>query len=223
MSQMEETHTGPDPIAAIRREYARAALDESELHPDPLEQFRLWFAQALDAAVWEPNAMTLATATPDGRPSARIVLLKGVDGEGFVFYTSHESDKGRELEANPRVALVFYWPELERQVRVTGVARRVAREESEAYFRSRPHGSRIGAWASPQSRVIPDRAALEDRLAEVMERFSGEEIPLPPFWGGYRVEPESVEFWQGRPSRLHDRLRYELRVDGGWGVERLAP
>jgi pyridoxamine 5'-phosphate oxidase len=212
-----------DPIAAIRREYSRAALTEAELHPDPLEQFRLWFDQALDAEVREPNAMTLATATPDGRPSARIVLLKGVDAEGFIFFTSSDSQKGRELEANPLAALVFFWPELERQVRVTGVARRIGREESESYFQSRPRGSRIGAWASTQSQVIPDRASLETRIAEMETAFPGAEIPLPPFWGGYRIEPESIEFWQGRRSRLHDRLRYTLGPDGGWAIERLAP
>lgn len=223
MSHSEDTESRLDPIAAIRREYTRAALSEAELHPDPLEQFRLWFEQALDAEVREPNAMTLATATPDGRPSARIVLLKGLEGDGFVFFTSYDSRKGRELEANSQAALVFFWPELERQVRVTGTASRIAREESDAYFRSRPRGSRVGAWASAQSRVIPDRAALERRIAEMETNFPGEEIPLPPFWGGYRVIPETVEFWQGRPSRLHDRLRYTRAEAGGWVVERLAP
>jgi pyridoxamine 5'-phosphate oxidase len=217
---MPEHH---DSIAAIRREYTRAALTEAELHADPLEQFRLWLAQAVEAAVSEPTALTLATATPDGRPSARIVQLKGVDPEGFVFNTSYESRKGRELQANPHVALVFFWPELERQVRVTGVASRVTRAESEAYFLSRPRGSRLGAWASAQSEVIADRSILEARLAEIEARFPTGEIPLPPFWGGYRVEPELIEFWQGRLSRLHDRLRYSRRSDGGWTIERLAP
>lgn len=223
MSQTKDSESPLDPIAAIRREYARASLTEAELHPDPLEQFRIWFDQALDAEVNEPNAMTLATATPDGRPSARIVLLKGLDSGGFVFFTSYDSRKGSELEANPHAALVFFWPELERQVRVTGTANRIAREESDAYFRSRPRGSRIGAWASTQSRVIPDRAALEARITEMETTFPGDEIPLPSFWGGFRVTPETVEFWQGRPSRLHDRLRYTRTEAGGWAVARLAP
>lgn len=212
-----------DPIAELRREYARAALTEAELDPDPIEQFRAWFAQALEAEVLEPNAMTLATATPDGRPSARTVLLKGIDGGGFVFYTNYESPKGQELDANPYAALVFFWKELERQVRITGLAQKVSPVESEAYFRSRPLGSRLGAWASRQSAVIPDRETLEARLREAADRYTGEDVPRPPYWGGYRVVPESIEFWQGRPSRLHDRLRYTRLPDDTWKIERLSP
>jgi pyridoxamine 5'-phosphate oxidase len=206
----------------LRKEYTRTGLTESEADADPVEQFRKWFEEALAADLHEPNAMTLGTATPGGRPSARIVLLKGFDERGFVFYTNYEGRKARELEDNPYCALVFYWGELERQVRVEGRASRIPKEESDAYFDSRPRGSRLGAWVSEQSRTIESREALEDRLRELEERYEGAEIPRPPFWGGYRVEPDSVEFWQGRENRLHDRLIYR-RSERGWKIERLQP
>ncbi len=200
-----------------------ARLDETDLHPDPFQQFRAWFDAAVAAQPINPDAMTLATSTPDGRPSARMVLLKGVDERGFVFFTNYESRKGIELEANPRAALVFYWPVLERQVRVEGRVERTSAEESAAYFRSRPRGSRLGALVSPQSEVIPSRDVLEQWIAQLLPDFPDDDIPCPPFWGGYRVIPTSIEFWQGQPNRLHDRLRYERREDGGWDVRRLAP
>jgi pyridoxamine 5'-phosphate oxidase len=206
----------------LRKEYTRNGLTESVADADPVEQFRKWFEEALAADLHEPNAMTLATATSGGRPSARIVLLKGFDERGFVFYTNYEGRKARELEDNPYCALVFYWGELERQVRVEGRASRIPKEESDAYFDSRPRGSRLGAWVSEQSRTIESREALEDRLRELEERYGGAEIPRPPFWGGYRVEPDSVEFWQGRENRLHDRLIYR-RSERGWKIERLQP
>ena len=209
-------------LASLRRSYARASLAEGDVAADPIAQFVAWFDDAQAAELREPNAMTLATATPDGAPSARIVLLKGVDARGFVFYTDYRSRKGEELAANPRAALVFHWAELERQVRVTGTVARVSREESEAYYRTRPVGSRIGAWASHQSRPIAGRAELEAREAELARRYADGDVPLPPHWGGYRLAPETVEFWQGRPSRLHDRLRY-VRGASGWRVERLSP
>jgi pyridoxamine 5'-phosphate oxidase len=187
-----------------------------------MKQFEQWLEQALAAGLVLPNTMALATATPDGRPSARMLLLKGLDERGFTFYTNYGSQKGTELAANPHAALVFYWAELERQVRVTGRAERVSRAESEAYFRTRPFGSRLGAWASPQSEVISGRAVLEDRVRELSLEHLGENVPLPPFWGGFRLYPDEVEFWQGRENRLHDRFRYR-RQGNGWIVERLAP
>jgi pyridoxamine 5'-phosphate oxidase len=218
----------PDPVAvaALRAHYARAALSEADAHPDPLAQLERWLAEAVRARAHEPNAMTLATATPDGRPAARVVLLKGVDGRGLSFYTNLESRKAAELSANPRAALVFWWPELERQVRVEGRVERVGDAEADAYYASRPLGSRLGAWASPQSRPLADRAALDARLAEAEARFAGagpEGPPRPPFWGGFRVVPDAFEFWQGRPDRLHDRLAYAPDGRGGWAVTRLAP
>ena len=211
-------------IADLRREYARARLDERDVSHDPFVEFARWLAEAQEARVHEPTAMTLATATADGSPSARMVLLKGLDERGFVFYTDYRSRKAEELEANPRAALVFWWGELERQVRITGGVALAGREESERYYRSRPLGSRLGAWASYQSRVIPSRATLEHDLAEVEARFKDGDPPLPPHWGGYRVVPDTIEFWQGRENRLHDRIRYVREPGGkGWRVERLSP
>jgi pyridoxamine 5'-phosphate oxidase len=209
-------------IADLRRDYARARLDEANADASPIAQFERWFAEAREAKLVEPNAMALATATREGAPSVRMVLLKGVDERGFVFFTDYRSQKGVELGLNPRAALVFYWAELERQVRITGRVSTVPAEESDGYFRSRPRNSRLSAWVSHQSQVVPDRATLEARAQEVANRYPGDQVPLPPYWGGYRVVPELIEFWQGRESRLHDRIRY--RVDGtGWRMERLSP
>ncbi|HEX2223161.1 MAG TPA: pyridoxamine 5'-phosphate oxidase [Thermoanaerobaculia bacterium] len=213
-------------VSHLRRDYSLTGLDEADALADPFAQFQSWFADVLEADRHDPTAMTLATADREGRPSARIVLLKGYDERGFVFFTNYGSRKGRELEENPRAALVFYWPDFDRQVRVEGTVERASREESEEYFRSRPRGSRLGAWASPQSTVIAGREDLERRLREVEERFPAgdtEEVPTPDFWGGYRLRPEVIEFWQGRPSRLHDRLRYSRLPEGGWKIERLSP
>jgi pyridoxamine 5'-phosphate oxidase len=212
----------PRDVAGLRKEYTRAGLAESDVAADPIEQFRRWFDAALDAGLHEPNAMTVATATPGGRPSARVVLLKGFDERGFVFYTNYEGRKGRELEENPRAALLFYWGELERQVRIEGTVSRVSEEESDAYHVSRPRGSRLGAWASEQSRTVEGRGVLEDRVRGLEAEYEGREVPRPPFWGGYRVEPEVAEFWQGRESRLHDRISYRRSAEG-WEIERLQP
>ena len=211
-----------DHLARLRKEYTSAGLTESAADPDPIAQFRRWFDTALAADLHEPNAMTLATATPEGRPSARIVLLKGFDERGFVFYTSYEGRKSEEIEANPRCALVFYWGELERQVRVEGRVSRIPEEESDEYFGSRPRGSQLGAWASEQSAPLTDRAELVGRLEEVTRRFEGRDVDRPEHWGGYRLTPEEVKFWQQGAGRLHDRFRYR-RQGEGWAVERLSP
>ena len=212
-----------DHVARLRTEYTRAGFAEADAAPDPVAQFRAWFEDALAADLHEPNAMTLATAAPDGKPSARVVLLKGFDERGFVFYTNYGGRKGGEIGRNPRAALVFYWGELERQVRIEGRVGRVSERESDAYFASRPRGSRLGAWASEQSRPVESREVLESRLAALEREYEGQNIPRPPFWGGYRVEPEAVEFWQGRENRLHDRIVYRRTGGGGWEIERLQP
>jgi len=201
----------------------RGVLFERDLDPDPIAQFGIWLEDARAAGIVFPETMALATADAVGRPSVRHVLLRGFDERGFVFYTNYESRKGRELADNPRAAVAFYWRELERQVCVTGTVERTTREESEAYFRSRPREARLGAWASRQSAVAASREELDDRYREIEQRYPGEDIPLPPHWGGFRLLPDTVEFWKGREHRLHDRIRYTRRPDGTWAIERLYP
>jgi pyridoxamine 5'-phosphate oxidase len=210
-----------DSITDRRTSYERGSLDEAHAAAEPFAQFETWLADALAANLREPNAMTLATADAAGHPSARIVLLRGWDERGFVFFTNYDSRKGHEIAANPHASLLFYWDVLEREVRIDGAVEQLAASESDAYFARRPRGHRLSAWASPQSSVVPDRAALEAAMAEAEERFTGE-VPRPPYWGGYRVVPTEIEFWQGRRNRVHDRLRYR-RAETGWQRERLAP
>jgi pyridoxamine 5'-phosphate oxidase len=233
-------------IADLRQDYRAGKLERTDLHPDPLRQFQSWFDQAatprsgarlrkigialyhLWHALWgrspvDVNAMTLATVDAAGRPSARTVLLKGVDARGFIFFTNYESRKGRELAGNPNAALVFFFPDLERQICIAGNVAKISREESEAYFKSRPRGSRIGAWASNQSSVVADRSVLEKQWDEIVARFEGKDVPIPPQWGGYVLSPTRLEFWQGRPSRLHDRFSYRQDEKGQWVIERLSP
>jgi pyridoxamine 5'-phosphate oxidase len=206
----------------LRRDYASRQLHDGDLVADPVAQFDVWFSEALSAGLVDANAMSLATATLDGEPSVRTVLLKGADERGFVFFTHYTSPKGRDVAANPRAALLFFWPTLERQIRITGDVSRVSREDSEAYFASRPLESRWAAWAAPQSDVLPDRQVLEARYEEIKARF-GDAVPCPPDWGGLRLRPERMEFWQGRPGRLHDRFLYTRQDDGTWTRVRLAP
>ena len=213
----------PRDPAASRYEHAGKGLRRSDLNPDPIKQFASWFTAAIEAGIRDVNAMSLATASRDGRPSVRIVLLKTFDQDGFVFFTNYESEKGKQLEANPYAALAFYWIELDRQIRVSGMVKKTSREESQSYFHSRPVGSQLSAWASRQSEVLDGRRMLDARMAEVSERFVDKPVPLPPHWGGYRLKPERMEFWQGRANRLHDRFRYTRQASGNWLIERLAP
>ena len=206
----------------LRQDYRMASLSESDVAADPILQFQKWFSEAVNAKLYEPNVMTFATADSDGKPSARIVLLKGFDEQGFVFYTNYESKKAQDLVENPQAALVFFWAELERQVRIEGIVSKVDKEISEAYFHSRPIGSQIGAIASAQSSVLTDRSILEERVTELTAQYEGKTIPKPEHWGGYLVEPKHIEFWQGRSSRLHDRITYDY-TDGSWKINRLAP
>jgi pyridoxamine 5'-phosphate oxidase len=214
----------PDILAALRREYGDAGLDTADLAPDPVAMFRRWMHHTIVSGLHEPNAMVVSTVSPEGRPSARMVLLKGVDERGFVFYTNYDSRKGHDLEANPAASLLFPWHDLQRQVRVEGTATKVSRAESEAYFAARPRGSQLGAWASPQSRDVSSRDDLDRLYADAEARFAADaEVPLPPQWGGYRVRPDVMEFWQGRKGRMHDRMVYQRDTGDAWSIVRLAP
>lgn len=215
--------TSKNTLENLRKDYRAEQLTEKEVKSNPIEQFDHWFDEALKAGVLEPNAMTLATSSPDGKPSARIVLLKGFNHDGFVFYTNYLSRKGKELAKNPVVSLVFFWPELERQVRIEGTIEKVSKEDSENYFKSRPKESQIGALASPQSQVIDNRSQLEKNLEELTKKYADQEVPKPSYWGGYLVKPQVIEFWQGRPSRLHDRIVYRKADKSNWKIVRLAP
>jgi pyridoxamine 5'-phosphate oxidase len=212
----------PLDYAGFRHEYIGGGLRRTDLDPNPIKQFQSWFAAAIKAGIPDANAMTLATCL-DGKPSARVVLLKDFDERGFVFFTNYSSDKGRQLEMNPHAGLVMYWMEVERQIRVEGRVEKTSREESREYFHSRPSGAQLGAWASQQTQVIDARRVLDARLEEMKQRFAEGQIPLPPHWGGFRLKPERIEFWQGRPDRLHDRFRYTLQSGGSWSIDRLAP
>lgn len=220
--QMPSKDPQPTAIADLRCDYRLKALLETEVNANPIQQFQLWFDQAIQAELPEPNAMTLATVSTAGKPAARMVLLKGVDSAGFVFYTNYQSRKGQELTATPWAALVFWWAELERQVRIEGPVSKVSDTETETYFYSRPRGSQLGAWASDQSQVIGDRTILEQRLQDLEQQYQNQPIPRPSHWGGYRLQPDLIEFWQGRPNRLHDRLSYQ-RQNEAWTVQRLSP
>lgn len=212
-----------DYINKLRHDFSMQVLDESLMEKNPIKQFEKWFKEAVDAQVPEPNAMTVSTVSAEGFPSGRVALLRNFNEAGFVFYTNYASRKGRELELNPQVSLNFFWPQLERQVKIQGIAEKQSPEESDLYFNSRPRSSKIGAWTSPQSEVVESRKTLDDLYKEVEKKFEGKEIPRPEFWGGYIVKPTNIEFWQGRPSRLHDRIRYTFLPGGTYKMERLAP
>ncbi|TNE72755.1 pyridoxamine 5'-phosphate oxidase [bacterium] len=209
-------------LSDLRKDYAKAELSENDVDADPIVQFQTWFEQAAKAEVPEPNAMSIATVSASGKPSNRVVLLKGFDERGFVFYTNYNSRKGHEIENNPNVSLLFFWPELERQIRIEGIAEKISTADSMKYFFSRPVASQLGAWASAQSAIIEGRNILEKKMTELTDSFSGRDIPFPQFWGGFRVVPESIEFWQGRKSRLHDRIQY-LKHGDVWRIQRLSP